>query len=94
MNMKELKLESLQIEDNIYEKIEHEKWRNELSIIKLCIAIASVMIFVFTPIYFLLMADSFGKSLFSGYLLLSMICGAVIVYYLISYKIFLLHLMF
>ena len=87
MNMKELKLESLQIEDSIYEKIEHEKWRNELSIIKLCIAIASVMIFVFTPIYFLLMADSFGKSLFSGYLLLSMICGAAIVYYLISYKI-------
>ena len=84
MNMKELKLESLQIEDNIHEKIKHEKWRNELSIIKLCMAISSIMIFVFTPIYFLFMSKDFGKSLFSGYLLLSMICVASIVYYSIS----------
>ena len=87
MNMKELKLESLQIEDNIHEKIKHEKWRNELSIIKLCMAISSIMIFVFTPIYFLFMSKDFGKSLFSGYLLLSMICVASIVYYSISYKV-------
>ena len=87
MNMKELKLESLQIEDSIYERIEHEKWSNELSIIKLCIAIAAVMIFIFTPIYFLFMSEDSGKSLFSGYWLLSVICVLSIVYYLISYKV-------
>lgn len=87
MNMKELKLESLQIEDNIYEKIEQEKWINELSIIKLCMAISFVMIFVFTPIYFLFMSQDVGKSMFSGYLLLSVICVISIVYYSISYKV-------
>lgn len=87
MNIKELKLESLQIEDSIYERIEHEKWSNELSIIKLCIAIAAGMIFIFTPIFFLFMSEDSGKSLFSGYWLLSVICVLSIVYYLISYKV-------
>ena len=87
MNMKELKLESLQIEDYIQEKIDQERWKNELSIVKLCIAIAAVMIFIFTPIYFLFMSEDSGKSLFSGYLLLSVICVLSIVYYLISYKV-------
>ena len=87
MNMKELKLESLQIEDSIYEKIEQEKWQNELSIIKLCMAISVIMIFVFTPLYFLFAEKDLGKSLFSGYWLLSVICVLSIVYYLISYKV-------
>lgn len=87
MNTKELKLESLQIEDYIQEKIDQERWKNELSIVKLCIAIAAVMIFIFTPIYFLFMSEDSGKSLFSGYLLLSVICVISIVYYSISYKV-------
>ena len=87
MNMKELKLESLQIEDSIYEKIEQEKWQNERSIIKLCMAISVIMIFVFTPLYFLFAEKDLGKSLVSGYLLLSMICLISIVYYSISYKV-------
>ena len=36
MNSKELKIESLQIEDNIQEQIDVERWKNELSAIKIC----------------------------------------------------------
>ena len=53
MNYNELKIESLQIEDNIQEQITHEKWKNELSIMNICIVILVFMIFIFTPLYFL-----------------------------------------
>ena len=47
MNYNELKIESLQIEDNIQEQITHEKWKNELNIMNICIVILVFMIFIF-----------------------------------------------
>ena len=46
MNSKELKIESLQIEDNIQERIDVERWKNELMLIRICLSILVFMIFI------------------------------------------------
>ena len=87
MNSKELKIESLQIEDNIQEQIDVERWKNELSAIKICLCVLVFMAFIFTPIYFFIVSHSeSAKSFLSGYSLLFIISSIGIIYYLIGYK--------
>lgn len=86
MNAKELKIESLQIEDNIQERIDVERWKNELMLIKICLSILVFMIFIFTPIYFILFPKVSPEVLIVGYSLLFVVCAIGIIYYLIGYK--------
>ena len=86
MNSKELKIESLQIEDNIQERIDVERWKNELMLIRICLSILVFMIFIFTPIYFLFAPQASTDVLVVGYSLLFIVCAIGIIYYLIGYK--------
>lgn len=87
MNYNELKIESLQIEDNIQEQITHEKWKNELSIMNICIVILVFMIFIFTPLYFLFATNEPKEVLMQGYSLMFVVCAIGIIYYFVGRKI-------
>lgn len=87
MNASELKIESLQIEDCIQDSIDHEKWKNELSIMKISMSISLFLVFVFSPIYLFLTPHVSLQNAFEGYLLLFIINVVVIAYYIVAYKI-------
>lgn len=87
MNASELKIESLQIENCIRDSIEHEKWKNELSIMRISMSISLFLTFVFSPIYFFFTSYVSLKNAFEGYLLLFIINIVVISYYIVAYKI-------
>lgn len=87
MNYNELKIESLQIEDNIQEQITHEKWKNELSIMNICIVILVFMIFIFTPLYFLFAVNEPKEVLMQGYSLMFVVCAIGMIYYFVGRKI-------
>lgn len=87
MNANELKIESLQLEDCIRDSIEREKWKNELSIMRISMFISIFLVFVFSPMYLFLTPHISRKSAFEGYLLLFIINIVVIGYYAVAYKI-------
>lgn len=87
MNASELKIESLQIEDCIQDSIEHEKWKNELTIMKISMSISLFLVFVFSPIYLFLTPHVSFQNAFEGYLFLFIVNIVVIAYYVAAYKI-------